>query len=685
MRPATPALWRNRVAALVCAAAMAFASPAHAQTAPKTAPAPPAAHGLQADFDAASTAAEAHHCDEAETVFARLASDPRVKPGSLPWGMIALRRGLCAIERGQREQGEAWVRAGLPVVEQAGPDMVADASLGWLGLARLAARRYDHDGAVAAYRHLLALPGQQDRVDALIGLAVITTFDGDGVAFPLTDRALAIVATLPAGRDRAHAEAAIDTVRARILMNLGRYVEASQAAEHALALSGGLTSRVTLSDVSLRADAAEAALLKGNVDRARELLAYTGEGRIAQSPFASAKVLGTPACDEAVGLRPTDSAVVEFAISDDGTVTDAQTVFTRGDYATARVFAEAVRRWAWQPETVAKLPPFYRALIRAELRCSKTGGGLPGADVPFRQRIARWAAPLATANGMPMHLGSDRAGALRRKAETLAAAGDSVGAGTLLMLALGSDPVARASQLADADRAITLLATADAAHRASAAALRAMVMKSQNDARSLYKPGMYEAGETGLLNAAESSDIAIDALAQDTLRLIAVLGHSRGSYSDRELAALHLVAEDARLDAGSPLRQVALLRLASLAARDGRRSEAESLFARTGLGESQCALIGDIPRLRSSGSDSDYPVDALRMGFEGWVSEEFDIAADGHPVAPRAVIAYPPFVFVEGATALVKHIRFDPSFRPNGSLACSAKTETIKFDIPANH
>jgi len=665
---------RARLCDLILPCLVLIASPAMAETTP------PAVPTLQADFDAASAAVDQGHCTEAEPIFARLAADPRVKPGSLPAAMITLRRGLCRIATGDVAQGEAWVRAGLPVVEAAGPTMAPDAALGWLALARLEMSRYDHDDAAAAYRHVLALPGQGDRVDALTGLAMVTGFDGDGAALALTDRAQAIVDAVPNGHARTRSEAGVRTVRARILMNMGRYDDAAKEAEKALTLSGGLTTRVTLNDVSLRSDAAQAALLAGRRDRARELLAFTGAGRIAESPFASARVMRVPDCDEEIGLRPDDSAVVEFTIRDDGSVGNAQTVFTRGNYAIARAFARAVRGWVWQPESVARLPPFYRALIRVELHCTRSGGGLPGVATPFFKRIRQWAAPLTDNARQPGMTDLGAADALRQRAGALESAGDRIGAGTVLLAALTVDPVIRPGQQTDIDHAIALLADADMPRRASAAAMRAMILDHLAGLR-----GQSDGREVSLLDAADTPAIAGDALAQGTVRLEALRDHWRHRYSPREIAVLHQIADDARLDGASPLRQVALLRLAGLAASDGHLDEAQALFGRTGLAEEQCALVGDIPRLRYGGSDNDYPVDALRMGFEGWVREEFDIAANGHPVAPRTIIAYPPFVFVDGATAMARDFRYDASFRPSGKLACSARAETINFHIPSNH
>jgi tetratricopeptide (TPR) repeat protein len=647
-------------------------------------PAPAAGHRLQDDFNAATTAAQAGHCADAEPIFARLAVDPRIKPGSLPAATIALRRGQCHVATGDDQQGAAWIRQGLPVVEVGGPDLIDEASLGWLTLAHLAMRDYDHDSAVEAYRHVLGMPGQADRIDALTGLAIATMFDGDGTALSLADRSLAIVAASPAGKDRSKSEAQVRTLRARALMAVGRNDEASKEAEKALSLSGGLGLKVSLVDVGLRADAAEAALLINHTQRARELLAYTGAGRIAQSPFAAATSMEVPDCDNAAGLGPDDFAVVEFSIRPDGRLGEAQTTFTRGNYAVARAFAQAVRGWVWQPEAVAKLPPFYRALVRVELRCSNNAGGLPTVTAVFNQRLAYWA-QAGIAQVTPPSSGESNVAWLRRSAAALEMAGNRTAAGTLLMLALAQDPVVRATDLADTDRAQALLADADPARRASAALMHAVATMRAMQLKTLVTGKSENGGEEVLLDATAQPVIAADALAQDTLRLRAVTTHLIGYFNDREIATLKAVADDDRLGATSPLRQVAQLRLASIAARAGRRAEAEALFARTGLSEEQCSLVGDIPRMKSMDFDKEFPTDAMAMGFEGWVREEFDIAADGHTVAPRALIAYPPFVFVEGARNLIKDARFDISFRPAGKLACSARAETIRFNLPDKH
>ena len=52
--------------------------------------------------------------------------------------------------------------------------------------------------------------------------------------------------------------------------------------------------------------------------------------------------------------------------------------------------------------------------------------------------------------------------------------------------------------------------------------------------------------------------------------------------------------------------------------------------------------------------------------------------------AIRAVIAYPPFIFVDAATSAFGGARYEPSFRPSGGAACSANNEMIRFIIPGN-
>jgi hypothetical protein len=192
--------------------------------------------------------------------------------------------------------------------------------------------------------------------------------------------------------------------------------------------------------------------------------------------------------------------------------------------------------------------------------------------------------------------------------------------------------------------------------------------------------------DANMLRITADTALAHDALAQDTLLLISMPSEYELRHWLDAMATLTLVADDPRLPEHHPLRQVALLRLANAAAAKGKSDEAQVFFNRTGLTEEQCALIGAEPAMRSSGASSaDFPMDALRYGFEGWVNLEFDINANGTTANARPVIAYPPFVFVDAATGMARNIRYQASYRPSGSTACSANRQTIKFGIPANH
>jgi outer membrane biosynthesis protein TonB len=127
----------------------------------------------------------------------------------------------------------------------------------------------------------------------------------------------------------------------------------------------------------------------------------------------------------------------------------------------------------------------------------------------------------------------------------------------------------------------------------------------------------------------------------------------------------------------------ALLQQASIAAKQGELDMARKSFAQTGLTEQQCALIGLSPAMKSTGiSSDDFPMEAMRWGFEGWVRTEFDVRADGRTVAPRAVIAYPPFVFNEAATDVAKGFRYEASYRPSGGTSCSGQQSQIQFRMP---
>jgi tetratricopeptide (TPR) repeat protein len=638
---------------------------------------------LQQLFDQASAAQEKRNCETALPIFDHLAADPRVKPGSIPAGAIALRRGDCLFVRRKFAESEEQIRIGLPILQKGGPSYAADVGQGELDLGSIAMDRWDHDGAVSHFSAASDVLQDANRINPLIKLAQVTAFDGGDQPLAYVIEALRI-ASAQTKPDR-QTLATIHTVHGRILMNQGRNKEALAELKQALSLSGGLTDRVNLGQVSIRGDLGEAALLNGDKEQARLYLAYTGAGRIQESPFAVAKSMAPPQCGPETGLTPTDSAIVEFGIDDNGDVAAAQTVYTRGNYAVAAAFARAVEQWFWHPADLAKIPAFYRVLTRIEVRCSNSGGRLPSIMSPLQLRFTNWARPYLgdiDVDVTKMGHGLEALAELAKKRESednLSAVVAALTARDIL------DPRPSLGLIDGFDRAITLAEKAqlpDEIINTIKVFRYATVAQLPRTARAQLANRRIGMDARLTIDAAMSHD----ALAQDTLLLIA----TPSEYDVRQrldaMATLTLVADDPRLAEHHPLRQVALLRLANLSAVNGKMQEAQAFFSRTGLTEEQCALIGVTPAMKSSGASSaDFPMEALRYGFEGWVNLEFDINANGATANARPVIAYPPFVFVEAATGMAKNIRYQASYRPSGSTVCSANRQTIKFGIPSNH
>jgi len=657
---------------LILTLALAASTPAAADTslpAPKT---------LQQDFDDASADASAGKCQSAISKFEALERSNKVKAGSLPAAAMAVRKGICAIKLWQGDADEPAIKTGLAILDKAGSAFDIDIADGWTALGDAAFRRYDYAGATDTYKKALTRLKGQYRLNILTRLAKATAFDGNAEPLTYADEGIKIVSAVP--KPSKDSLAAYHTLHARALLNQGKADEAYKELKTALSLSGGLTSRTSLDEVSLRGDLAMAAMLVGKRDDARLYLAYTGAGRIAESPFKKAASMNPPLCGEETGLRAEDVAVVEFSIADDGTVSSAQTVYSRGGPAVAAAFGQAVSEWYWKPEDIAAIPPFYGALTRVELRCSNVLDSGPGVMGPLRQRFLTWATahlPLtATAELSDTRLRE----ILHQYIDDSAKPQDD----TARIAALGwlayVEPVSGSKRVAMADEAMALTSKTSVPQEV-VNWLRIVRLKASTDDKRRANGGDLNA----MVALSDESAIANDALAADTLRLQAARGWMTTKLKNTP-ALLEKVAQDDRLPEHHPLRQLAWLDLAGKAAADGNRAAAQDYFSRTGLTDEQCALLGESPTLkRSNVSSNDYPTEALRMGFEGWVKTEHDIMTDGKTTNVRPIIAYPPLIFVDAATGMTESLRYDVSFRPGSSLACSANHQNFVFNIPSNH
>jgi tetratricopeptide (TPR) repeat protein len=647
-----------------------------AATATPAAPpsAEPAKLTLQQRFDQASTQAAEGQCQQAIPAFEAIEALPSFRENSLPAAMISVRKGQCLIRTGRPDEGETAIRKGLPVLQKQPDAFKQDMADALIALGDAALTRWDYAGARQTYEQAAALTGATHPAVMNVKLALATAFEGGEAPLRYIDAAIKAAETLPNVPSSRLAE--YHGLRGRILLNQGRNAEAYEALKQALKLTGKLDLSVSLADVVLRGDLAVAAKLNGDTENARKYLAYTGAGRIQESPFTQALSMEAPVCGAETGLRPDDFAVVDFGINDDGTVFAARTAYTRGKADVAAQFAQAISAWTWDPKTIEKIPSFYRAAPRVEIRCTTQGQQVPELLTPLMNRFSAWAGPLLNLGNvqnkaelqLKLDANSDRKQGIPDQIASLALRA------TLL-------PASRARRYQLVREALTLAANGAAIPVEALNTLKVAEMdirrKRDRETRIPKVSG------DDMLALLKDPKFAEDALAADTIRLLAAEPRSATNTRPGNATALFgEVARDTRLPDRHPLRQAAQLRLANAAARQGDLASAQRYFAATGLTEEQCAYLGVTPALKRSGLNStDFPDEALAYGFEGWVRLEFDIANDGNPASIRPLIAYPPLIFSEAAARSAKKQRYETSFRPEGSQACSAEHRTFVYRI----
>ncbi|SOB86468.1 hypothetical protein SAMN06297144_1573 [Sphingomonas guangdongensis] len=648
-----------------------------AATAAQAAPAPTTAAGSQARFDAATKAWQEGRCAEAVTLFDALATSDTARRNATVAAAIAVRRGMCLSRLGRADEAEASIRGGIDrlAVTESLRDEAADA---YHQLAALAQLRLDYDTGIADANRALALTSGVQRIRPLLMLAALTRFDGDGSAIRSTAEALQLIEMAPKATKQDIATAQVAAARA--LLAADRIDEANALLKKALSNNGGLTTRSTLADIATRYDLAQVALLKKRPDEARLYLAYTGAGRQSDTPFERADSLKVPDCGEVPGLTPESSAVVEFSLAEDGTVTRAEPVYARGGRAVALAFGRAVLDWSWKPEVAKAIAPFYRAITRVELRCTRSASG-GDLSLPLRTASEAW----LQQQGVAAPPESERPAELIARWRAAATGSDAAALAANLQIA--HSPLAPATeQKAAAERTIALAAALGAPTAVKTDAALAALDQSGPIGSTADLQRSFERRDQSLRALLARPEIAADPVSAATLRLAIARQFPNGEKkqvadADQLLAA---VADARGLPERHPLKVHALLAQANAAAARGDLAAAASAFGRTGLTEQQCALIGATPRIESSGASASlYPADLVRMGFEGWTQVEFDIAADGRTAAQRALISYPPFLFGDVASTMVAKTRFARSYRPEATVACAADKRTFIFKLPS--
>ncbi|HZF96435.1 MAG TPA: TonB family protein [Allosphingosinicella sp.] len=642
---------------LAAAAATALASAAAAaQQAPT-----PAGQSVQQQFDAAGDAYENNRFAEAlailETLERRLADTPR----SL--AIVRVRKGQALHRLNRLREAETTLRAALPLLPPADASLNEDRFLGYVSLARVSELRLDYREAAAQYRtaHGIEVP-PAIRLSVYRGLVQTQMFHDAPAALAAADEALRIAAvTNPADGE---IEGTLRTLRGRVLLNMGRIPEAREELERATRSLGGLGRRVNLRDITARSDLAIAALLGRDPEAARRYLALTGAGRMERSMLPLTGRMPLPRCGN--GLAPGDVTVLELAIREDGAVVGTTPVYASAQGDAAVRMARAALDWAWLPEELAGMDPLFRAGVRVEVRCSNSVWAGDEALAPAREAAARWSA----ATSVPLEVRPARNQTLPQMRAELAAAEARHGASSPHLLRPLSRLAAR-DDLSGRDRerfleralGIAIAARAPGPYVAGLALSLAEEKGGTPDYAALMRvPGLLDDPDTAAEFYAGASD-----------RLYA-------AGRERDAAAMLARLEAVPGLAPDHMGRIDLVgRRAALAAAGGNPAPAAAFPIGSPTAHSACQVP---PRRRSgTGGEGDFPNDAMRWGFEGFVAVEAQVGTPGRPEQIRTVIAYPPFVFGEAAERIVERFRFDPAAAPGG-VACATMNQRVVFRLP---
>ncbi|KQN25958.1 hypothetical protein ASE86_07190 [Sphingomonas sp. Leaf33] len=632
----------------------------------QAAPVTPAAQPtVQQAFDAAAALQKQGKFAEAVTAWEAL--EKRVSTNRRTLAVIAARKAVPLYKLDRRDEATAAARLALAGLPESDTTLRQDRYDTLLLLGVVARASLDYAGAMTLFAEAERFAeAPAEKLGALMVEAETAIFVAPETARAALDRADAIMLTQKVAPNVA---GDFQRMRGLLLMNTGDIAGARKMTMKAVQTLGGLTLKIDQRDVQSRSDAAIAALLAGDKDEARRYMAFTGAGRLGDKTLTPGLGITPPDCGGEAGLKPTDVAVIQFTIDPDGSVTDSQPVYAAGGGAVALEFARAARRWSWKPEDVAALPPFYRYNVRVELRCS-TAFERPSLLAALAGDLAEW----LSGKGVSMPLDDTRPSPAQIAAlrAALPVAGiESLQTVPTLYRLMVSPAIGREETLDYGRRALAVVDRAGAPVLARLAiALPMAKAGSAQDWRSSPVRGRLEAmlAEPGY---------AGDAQARAALRLELADTYKPGTPRAADL--LRAVADDPALPAKDPLKVGALVRLASAEKIAGRAVEARSMFERSGLAASQCALVDKEPKLlRFSG---EFPQEARRWGFEGWTQVETDIDAEGKALNTRVVAAYPPFVFSDGGRDLVRTARFSKTFRPDGGLGCGGTSTRVRFNL----
>ena len=624
---------------------------------------------LQQQFDTATSLLDAHKPAEALAVLDAMESRT-LRPTGKNLTFIRLRKGEALFDLNRLDESETSTRLGLEGLPADNPNLKGERFSALLRLGKIGELKLDYGTAVKSYRDAATqAPSAEQRIGALAGLIRTNMFFDANQALRDADTALSMID--PQAKTANAQRGQIRTLRARTLLNLGRFGEARSELVAATKELGGLTLHVDLSDMAARSDNAIAAYLAGQENEAREYLAYTGAGRL-EHDFTVGAEMKPPPCGGAEGLRPEDVAVVEFSIQDDGSVSRVLPIYSSRQGDAALVFAEYVASWSWKPEQVKNISSFFRAQTRIELRCSNA---LPRPRIPdvFARDVAAW---LSSEKVPELAITSEGdAGQAKPLLDELTRREAQFGSAAPPLLpplaALADNAVIPLEERRKySERALAIAHAANAPGEVIAAfALRAPVAYVRGKSLDI-QPWL----DDPVVRASPRATAAFHLYKAEDFYF-----HRR---IDEAIAQLQTIRDLAGLEREDALRAAALVRLASLRLTKGDAQAAEQSFKDSGLAAEQCALVDMGPRLKAMpASSDDYPSEVLQWQMGGWTKVENDIQASGRTTNVRVVIAYPPFVFDKAAKQIVSRSRFEVSFRPKGELACGGAARNVSFRI----
>jgi tetratricopeptide (TPR) repeat protein len=649
--------------------ALVSVTPAFAQTAS------PQPASTQQRFDAAKTLIEQKKFAEALSAFNTLESELLKSSSPKPTNLAVVRvfkaEALSRLERWQESKALLTLALEGGALER--PAMSETRQLAQSSLASILARELDDAGAGEIYEALAAsVTDPKQKMLYLVRQAQMLTLLEPGRAIALADEALAIARSDP--KIEKSFLAAVHNAKGRALLNAGKVEEARASFRTAISLRGGLDHTIDYSEFSMRSDAAIAALRAKDREGARKLLAYTGAGRTLVR-FPTGTDMTLPQCGGIDDLKPEDTAVVEFIIGRDGKVRAARPVFASRTGQTGYAFARAVNGWTWNPASIAGLTDFYLSTARVEVRCSNSFQR-PSLMSESQKAASDWFASQGVTSNWIGQTEKDARGRLTSQslANNKAAMAD-----THLFLAANATGGAVKRQKHYA-AALSLMRAAGAPVSAwLAPAIRSTFAAGDQSGSPLAMRAM--AAELEPLR--NDPAIRSDRNASATVGMVLAELYAAARLPAQEMAVLKSVADDPELEKNSPLRVAALLAFANASVAAGDVAGAAGAYARTGLSARQCAALDSPPALiKSNASSSDFPMEALMWGFEGWSRQEYDIAANGKTENIRTVISFPPSVFSGAAEALAKSFQYRPSFRPDGGPGCGGQSGTIQFNLP---